>query len=86
MAEENISQRFRLKNIDESKNFFIKEIYENEAQKAQKAQSTKHKKVYTTLNCIEYFLILASVVTGCISISVFASLLGIPRGITSSAI
>ena len=41
MAEENISQRFRLKNIDESKNFFIKEIYENEAQKAQKAQSTK---------------------------------------------
>ena len=47
--------------------------------------SRKHKKVGTTLNYIEYFLILASATT-CISISVFASLLGIPIGITSSAI
>ena len=29
---------------------------------------------------------LASTITGCISVSVFASLLGIPIGITSSAI
>ena len=34
----------------------------------------------------ENFLILASTVTGCISISAFASLLGISIGITSSAI
>ena len=33
----------------------------------------------------EHFLILAPVVTGCISISAFTSLLGIPIGITSSA-
>ena len=46
----------------------------------------KHKKVYITLNCIEHFLILASTITGCISVSAFASLLGIPLGITSSAI
>ena len=47
--------------------------------------SKKHK-VCTTLNYIEHVLILASTVTGCISISAFASLLGIPIGITSSAI
>ena len=48
--------------------------------------SKKHKKVRTTLNYIEHFLILASIVTGCISISAFTSLIGIPIGITSSAI
>ena len=48
--------------------------------------SKKHKKGCTTLNCIEYCLVLASAVTGCNSISVFASLLGIPIGITISAI
>ena len=48
--------------------------------------SKKHKKVCTTLNYIEHFLILASTITGCVSISAFASLVGIPIGITSSAI
>ena len=48
--------------------------------------SRKHKKVCTTLNYIEHFLILASTITGCISISAFASLFGIPIRITSSAI
>ena len=48
--------------------------------------SRKHKKVCTTLNSIEYFLILASTITGCISISAFSSLIGIPIEITSSAI
>ena len=48
--------------------------------------SRKHKKVCAALNYIEYFLILASTITGCISFSAFASLLGIPIGITSSAI
>ena len=48
--------------------------------------SNRHKKVCTTLNYIEHFLVLASAVTGCFSISPFASLLGIPIGITSSAI
>ena len=47
--------------------------------------SNKHKTICTTLNYIEHFLILASAVTGCISISAFASLLGIPIEITSSA-
>ena len=48
--------------------------------------SKKHKKVCTTLNYIEHFLILASTITGCISITAFTSLLGIPIGITSYAI
>ena len=39
--------------------------------------SRKHKKVCTTPNYIEHFLILASAITQCISISVFASLFGI---------
>ena len=48
--------------------------------------SRKHEKVCVTLNYIEHFLILASAVTGCISLSAFSSLLGILIGITSSAI
>ena len=44
--------------------------------------SKKYKKVCVTLNYIEHFLILASVVTGCVSISAFASLFGIPVRIT----
>ena len=48
--------------------------------------SKKGKKVCTTLNYIEYFLILAFSVTGCISISAFTCFLGSPIGITSSAI
>ena len=48
--------------------------------------SNKHKRFCTTLHYIEHFLILASAVTGCISVSVFASLLCIPIGITSSEV
>ena len=48
--------------------------------------SCKHKKVCATLNYTEHFLILASTITGFISISAFASLLDIPIGIMSSAI
>ena len=47
--------------------------------------SKKHKKLSTTLNWTEHFVILASTITVCISISVFLSLLGIPIEITSSA-
>ena len=46
----------------------------------------KHKKVCTTLNYIEHFLILASTITGCVSISAFASLIGIPIRIRSSIV
>ena len=78
MAEENLSQEFRLKNIDETRNYLIEEINPN------KLISKNHKKACTTLNYIEHFLILVSITTGCVSISSFASLIGIPIGITSS--
>ena len=80
MIEENISQKFRWKHTHETRNYWIEEIKKNEL------MSTKHKKVCTTLSYIEHFLILASTITGCISISAFASLIGIPIGITSSGI
>ena len=48
--------------------------------------SKKHKKVYRVLYYIDHLLILISTVTGCVSISVFPSLVGIPIGSTSSAI
>ena len=48
--------------------------------------SRKHKKVCTTLNCIEHFLILASTITVCISISDRFSLISIPIGITRFSI
>ena len=80
MAEKNISQEFRLKNIAATKNYLIEKINRNEL------QSKKHKKVCITLNYIEHFLILAFTITGCVSISAFASLVCVPIGITSSAI
>ena len=80
MSAENISQEFSLKNIDETRNYFLEEIKQNEL------MCKKHKKVCTTINYIEHFLFLASTITGCVSISVFASLIGIPIRIPNSAI
>ena len=51
MAEENVSQEFRLRNIGETRNYLIEEIKQNEL------MSKKHKKVCTTLHYIEHFLI-----------------------------
>ena len=79
MVEENISQEFRLKNKDEAKNYILEEINQNDLMR------TNHKKVSTALNYIEHLLILAPAVTGCVSISVFASLIGIPINVVSSA-
>ena len=71
---------FRLKNINETRNYFLEEIKYNEL------MSRKYKNVCATLNYIEHFLILASTITGCISIFAFASLIAVPIGITSFAI
>ena len=46
MDEQIISQQFRLKNIDETRNYFLAEIEQNEL------ISKKHKKVCTTVNYI----------------------------------
>ena len=55
-----MSQECRLKNIEETKNYFFEEIDENEL------MSRKHKKVCTTANYIQHFLISVSAITGCI--------------------
>ena len=48
--------------------------------------SKKHKKFWGVLNYIDHLLIVISTITGCVSISGFTSLSGIPIAITSSAI
>ena len=48
--------------------------------------SKKYKKTCKYLNYVEYMLILASSVTGSISVSEFASLVCVPIGITNSPV
>ena len=80
MSEENISHEFRLKNVDETRNYFIEEINQNEL------LSKNYKMVCRVLNYIKYLLILASAITGCVSISAFVSLVLISIGIKICAI
>ena len=48
--------------------------------------SEKYDKTCKNLNYVEHLLIQASKVTGCFSMSTFASLVAFPVGITSSSI
>ena len=50
MVEESINPEFRMKNIEETKTHFMKEIAQNEL------MSNNYKKVCTTLNYVEYIL------------------------------
>ena len=75
------SLEFRfLKKIDETRNYLSDEISHNDL------MSQKYKKTCKYLNYVEQLLILVSTVTGCVSISAFASLLCFPVGIKSSAV
>ena len=56
-AKENISQEFRLKNIDEIRNCFIEEINQN------KMMTKRNKKFCTNLSYIKHLFILSSKVT-----------------------
>ena len=69
-----------MKNLEEKKNYFIKEIDKD------KLMSSKYRKVCMTLNYIEHFIILASAVIECISNFVFDFLLCILIEITRSAV
>ena len=80
MSEENITQEFRSKSIDQKRNYLIEDINQN------KLTSKKYKKVYRVFNYTEHLLILISPITGCVSISAFVSLVGIPIGIRDSVI
>ena len=48
MSEENISQEFRLRNIDETRNYLIKKIDQHEL------MSMRYKNVYRVLSYIEH--------------------------------
>ena len=52
MTKENVSRNFRLKNINESRNYLLDDIKHNEF------MCEKHKKVRRTLNYFEHFLFL----------------------------
>ena len=79
MAEEAILD-FRLRKIDETRNYLLDEINHNAL------MSEKYKKTRKHLNYVEHLLILVSTVTDCVSISAFASLVCVPVGIASSAV
>ena len=57
-----------MKKTDEKKNYFTKEMNQNEL------ISKNHKNICRVLNYIEHLLILISTIIGSISISAFASL------------
>ena len=62
MTEENVVQKFRLKVIDEKRNYFLEEIKQNEL------ISKKRKKICKILSYTKYLLLLGSTVTRCVSI------------------
>ena len=80
MTKENVNLDFRLKKLDETRNYLIDGIKHNHL------MSEKHKKVCRALNYFEHFFIFVSVVSGCISISAFASSVDVPLGIGNSAV
>ena len=76
----NISQEFRLKEIDETEFDFIEEINQIEL------ISEQHKNVCQNLNYIELLLILVSTVTRRVSISAFTSFIIFPACLASPAV
>ena len=77
---EEVSLQFRLRKIDETRNYLLDEIKHNDL------MSEKYKKTCKYLNYVEHLLILASTIPGCVSNSAFASFVCVPIGITSSAV
>ena len=72
MAQE-ASLEFRLRKIDETRNYLFTEIKHNDS------MSEKYKMTCKFMNYVERFLIL-------VSVSAFASLVALPVGITNSAV
>ena len=69
------SLEFRLRKIDETRNYLLGEIKTNDL------MSEKYNKTCKYLNYVENLLILSSKITGCVSISEFDLLVAIPIGI-----
>ena len=76
--EEEASLDFRLRQIDEARNYLSDEINCNNL------MIEEYKKTCKYINCVEHLLILVSAMTGCVSISAFVSLVCV--GIISSEV
>ena len=70
----------RLRKLDETRNYLLDDIKHNDL------MSEKYKKTCKYLNYVEHLPILASTVTGYVSISAFSSLVCVPVGIVSCAV
>ena len=77
---EKASLEFRSRKTDDTRNYLLYEIKHNDL------ISEKYKETCKYLNYVEHFLILASLGSGCVAISAFASLVVIPLGMRSSAV
>ena len=74
------SLEFRLKKVDETRNYLLDETNHNDF------ISEKYKTTCKYSNYFEHLLILVLTVTDCVLISAFASLFPVPAGIASSAV
>ena len=72
MAKENVGLDFRLKKVDETRNYLLDDIKYNDL------MSKKHKKLCTALNNLQSFLVFISAVSVCVPVYKFASLVGVP--------
>ena len=81
MVEE-ASLEFRLRKNDETRNYLLDEIKHNDLIREKYKKTCK----YLQKRHAENLLLFVSKVTGCVSISAFASLVAISVGITSSAV
>ena len=73
------SFEFRFRKIDGTRNYLLDEIKHNDLM-------DRKYLTFKYLYYVEHLLILALIVTGCFSISAFASLVCVPDGIASSAL
>ena len=69
---EGASLKFRLRKLDETRDYLLEEIKHNDL------MSEKYKKTCKYLNYTENLLILVLTVTGCVSIFAFPSLVHVP--------
>ena len=72
-------QQFRLKKINEIKDYFVAEIKEREL------MSKRLSKYIASFDYFDKSLIVLSVTTGSISIASFATVIGVPVGIVSAS-
>ena len=80
MHKEKGSLNYRLKSIDEARNYFLEEIKHNELIRK------KNRKTCKTLNYVEQLIILTFTFTACNLIFAFVSLVSVLLGITGSVV